>query len=211
MGKIANKKATLGYVYLIEGLIAVAWGVYLFKFYSFYQEAYFYVDKRLSLFIQMVSFVNNNWNEVFIYFVLSFLLITCTLFFNCLLYFTNKKEQKKHKIILVFLYLNLIGCLFLLINICGFVFAIILTLASSLVYIIFVFSKLSSTKEKFDYEEGEIIEVKGPFETKEEAQMEINTFFSKWKEAKYTLDDEIYLDKDDKYYVDIYVETINSI
>ncbi|MBO0439047.1 hypothetical protein [Candidatus Enterococcus ikei] len=211
MSEIANKKVKLGYVYLIEGIIAGMWGIYLFKFYSFYQTSYFYIDKRLSLFIQMLSFLNNNWNEVFIYFILSFLLITYTLFFNCLLYFVNKKEQQKHKILLLFLYLNLLCCLSLLINLCGFIFATILILAASLVYIIFILSKLSSTKEKFDYEEGEIIEIKGPFETKAEAQIEINTFFSKWKEARYTLDDEIYLDEDNKYYVEIYVETINSI
>ena len=210
MGKVATKKAKLGYVYLIEGIIAGVWGIYLFKFYSFYQEAYFYVDKRLSLFIQTLSFLNNNWNEVFIYFVLSFLLITVTLFFSCLFHFTNKKERQKNKILLLLLYLNLFCCLSLIMNICGFIFAIILVLASSLVYIIFIFSKLSSTKETFDFEEGEIIEVKGPFETKEEAQIEVHQFFSQWKEEGIILDEEIYLDEDNQYYVDIYIETINS-
>ncbi|WP_348921004.1 hypothetical protein [Enterococcus rotai] len=210
MGEIANKESKLGYVYLIEGIIAGAWIIYLLKFYSFYQESYFYIDKRLSLFIQMLSFLNNNWNEVFIYFILSFLLITCTLFFNCLLYFINKKEQQKHKVLSVFLYLNLLCSLFLLINICGFIFATILILASSLVYIIFIFSKLSSARDKFDFEEGDVIEVKGPFETKEEAQSAIELFFSKWQEEKIMLDEETYVATDGKYYVDIYVETINK-
>lgn len=212
MGKEAIKKTRLWHFYFIEGIIVSAWIGYLFKFYSFYKEAYFYTDKRLTVFLRMLSFLNDNWNEIFIYFILSFLLMTITLFLTYLLYTIANKNKKRHnKFILISIFVNFFSCLSLLINICGFIFAVILTLASSLVYIIFIFSKLSSTKEKFDYEEGEIIEVKGPFETKEEAQMEINTFFSKWKEAKYTLDDEIYLDEDDKYYVDIYVETINSI
>lgn len=210
MGRIATKKTTLGYAYIVEGIIAIAWIIYLFKFYSFYQEAYFYVDKRLSLFIQLLSFVNNNWNEAFIYFILSFLLITATLFFSCLLYVTNKKEVRQNKLALFIFCFNLLCSLLLLVNVCIFIFLIIFILAGSLVYIIFTLANLSVDKEQLDYVEGEIIDVKGPFASEEEALTEMKSFFKKWQEEKIILGEEVYLDKDNKYYVDIYIETINK-
>lgn len=210
MGKIANKKAKLGYVYLIEGIIAGVWGIYLFKFYSFYHEAYFYVDKRLSLFIQMLSFVNNNWEETFTYFILAFLLMTVTLFLSYFLYLTKKRALIQNKPIFLIFCFNLLCCLALLVNACCFIFLVLLILAGSLIYIIFTLVNLSVDKEQLDYVEGEIIDVKGPFTSEKEAQTAVKAFLGKWQEEKIILGEEVYLDKDSKYYVDFYIEVINK-
>ena len=209
MGEKSIKK-NLSYFYFWESMIVGAWGIYLFKFISFYREAYFYVDKRLSLFFQMLSFLNNNWNESFIYFILAFLLITFTLFFSYFLYITYKKGLIQNKLILFFVYLNLLFCLSLLVNVCFLIFFVLLILSGSLVYIIFTFVNLNTDKEHFDYLEGNIIDIKGPFITEVEAETAMKVFLSSWKEEKIILGEEIYKDQDDKYYVDIYIEAINK-
>ncbi|ALS36778.1 hypothetical protein ABID30_002026 [Enterococcus rotai] len=206
-----HQKKGLGYIFFIEGIFSVLWIGYLFKFYSFYKEAYFYVDKRLSLFIQMLSILNNNWDEIFIYFILSFFLITLTLFMSYLLYLTNKRALRRNKSTPFILCFNLLCCASLLANVCGFIFFVITILSASLVYIIFTLVNLNLDKEKpeSEYDEGDIIEIKGPFKTKEEAQKEITIFFDKWKEKTIILGEEIYIE-DGNYYVDIYVDTINK-
>lgn len=211
MGKEAMKKTRLWPFWFMEGIIVSAWIGYLIKFYSFYKEAYFYTDKRLSVFLRMLSFLNNNWNEIFIYFILSFLLITITLFLTYLLYILVIKNEKRHNnFILLPIFVNILSCLSLLMNICGFIFGIIIILAASLVYIIFILANLGSSKETIQYEEGELVDTKGPFETEEEAHKEMTLFLNTWQQDKVILEEEIYIETDNKYYVDFYVEEIKK-
>lgn len=201
-------KRSLGKFYLIEGILGISWIVYLIKFYSFYKEAYYYTDKRLSLFLQLLSFLHDNWAESFIYFIVSFLLMTVTLFFTYFLYLVDKKEQRHKRVGLYLIGVNLFCFLLLLFNIYGVVFFILFTLAASLVYIVFVLATVGSHKR---YEEGEIIETKGPFETEMQARKEVAAFITKRQgKEKLVLGEEIYLDEDNKYYADIYVETIKK-
>jgi hypothetical protein len=211
MSKEAIKKTRLWHFYFMEGIIVSAWIGYIFKFYSFYKEAYFYTDKRLSIFLRMLSFLNNNWSEIVIYFILSFLLMSITLFLTYLLYIIANKNEKRHnKIILISMFVNFLSCLSLLINICGFIFGTIFILAASLVYIIFILANVGSSKGAFHYEEGELVDTKGPFETEEEAHKEMTLFFNQWQQNKIILDEEIYIESDNKYYVDFYVEEIKK-
>ncbi|MBP2097249.1 hypothetical protein [Enterococcus rivorum] len=215
-----NKEVTIkkakpikrGYFYIIEGILTIGWIVYLMNFYSFYKETYFYVDKRLSLLVQMLSFLNDNWKTIFFYFITSFFLMTATLFTSGLVYLMTKKKQQSMKPILLIIGVNLLCFLPLLLNVCGLIFLILFILAASLVYIIFILSLSGSQKEELDYEEGDIIEVKGPFETEATAQKEAESFLAHWSEKEsIILKTEIYIDeKDDKYYTEIFIEAINK-
>jgi hypothetical protein len=208
--KTIEKKPVTKGLYIMQGVLLIGWIAYLISFYLFYKEAYFYVDKRLPILLKVLSFLNSNWNEMFIYFVLSFFLFTGTLLLSYLLYFTYKSAQGRKMINLFLLGLNILLCLSLLININGFPFAVILILAASLVYIMLILSKSKFGKEVSQYEEGDVIEIKGPFNTQEEAQEEVVRFFKSWSKAKVVLDKDIYLDSDNKYYADIFVEAIKE-
>ncbi|WP_348921580.1 hypothetical protein [Enterococcus rotai] len=199
------KKATWKF-YFLEGILTSVWLVYLLDFYSFYNESYFYTDKRLPIFFRLISFLNDNWQELFSYFVLSFLFMSLTLFLTYYLYLSNKEQMKGYKI---FCFLNVGYCLALLGNICGMLFFILFILAASLIYIIFVLADGKSYQNEL--QDDELIERKGPFETEEAAQKESSLFKSQWVKIEGShLVDVIYLEADGKYYVEMYIEPIEN-
>ncbi|MEI5990734.1 hypothetical protein [Enterococcus crotali] len=208
--KTIEKRSLVKGLYIMQGVLLIGWLAYLISFYLFYKEAYFYVDKRLSLFLRMLSFLNSNFDGAFVYFVLSFFLFTFTMLLAYFLFFISKKTKRHEKLSLLFICLDLFLCLSLLINVNGFIFAVILILAASLVYIMLVLTKVSLGKEVSQYEEGDVIEIKGPFGTEKEAQEEVISFLKSWSKAKVVLDKDIYLDSDNKYYADIFVEAIKE-
>ncbi|EOL50530.1 hypothetical protein [Enterococcus caccae] len=208
MDKTAVTKRIPWKFYFLEGLLACIWVIYLVDFYSFYKEAYFYIDKRLSMFLRLLSFLNENWQELFLYFVLSFLFMSLTLFFTYFIYLTQKKKQSNYQF---FLFLNVGYCLALFINLCGIIFFILFILAASLVYIIFILANWGAYKNRLHDEEEELFEVKGPFDTEEEAQKESQLFKREWTEKEgVDLAEEIYLEADGKYYMDMYIEATDK-
>lgn len=205
-----EKRSLVKGLYIMQGVLLIGWLAYLISFYLFYNEAYFYVDKRLPLFLQMLSFLNSNLNEMFVYFSLSFVLFTITLLLTYLLFFTSKKTKEHNKSNFWLVCLDLLLCLSVLINVNGFVFAVILILAASLVYIMLILTKSSFGKEVSQYEEGDVIEIKGPFGTEKEAQHEAENFIKAWSKSRIILDNDIYLDSTNKYYADIFVEAVKE-
>ncbi|MGX7272511.1 hypothetical protein [Enterococcus haemoperoxidus] len=187
------------------------WIIYLINFYLFYKEAYFYIDKRLSFFLQLLSLLNDNWTESIIYLVFGFLLMVWTMFSTYLFYLVNKKEQQHIVSVLLFLSLNILFFLSLLFNIVGLIYFVLMILALSLVYIIFVLAMNDFRKIDFYYEEGETIDTLGPFETEDKAKKEATSFIAQWQgKESVRLSGEIYLDTNNKYYTDIYIETIKK-
>lgn len=207
-----NTKITQGLskkVYFIEGILIIGWLFYLTKFYLFYKEAYFYVDKRMSLFLRLLSFLDNNWTESMYYFLIGFLLLSGTCFFNGILYLFKKKDFNQTIIYSLGL-INSLFCIALLFNVVGSVFLILTILSASLAYIIFTLGK-SNLKETSSYEQDDVIEVIGPFTTEEIAQKEAQIIIDSWvKEKTLLLNAEIYTDTDSQYYAEIYVEAVNQ-
>lgn len=196
-------------VYVIEGILIIGWIAYLTKFYLFYKEAYFYVDKRMSLFLRLLSFLDNNWTESMYYFLVGFLLLSGTCFFNGILYLFKKKNFNQ-TIVYGLGLINSLFCLALLFNVVGAVFLILTILSASLAYIIFTLGK-NSSKEISAYEQDDVIEVIGPFATEEAAQKEAHIIIESWvKEETLLLNAEIYTDTDSQYYAEIYIEAINQ-
>ena len=202
------------WLYFIELILLVSWLTYLSSFYSFYKEAYFYVDKRLSLLLQLLSLFNNEWNHLFLYFVLGFILMVVILFFTGLTYMLEKRTRLyKHYSVWLFL-VTLFCFLPLFFTICGGIFFTLVILAASLVYAIFILGAkeiIGGYEAVRHFQEGDTIEVKGPFETEEEALKNIDPFLSQYlQDETLILEKEIYLGTDHKYYVDIYIETIKK-
>ncbi|MGX7274285.1 hypothetical protein [Enterococcus haemoperoxidus] len=136
--------------------------------------------------------------------------MSITLFFTYLVYLVDKKDQRYKGIVQLFLVINLISCLSLIFNVAGIVFFILFVLAASLVYIISILAAIGYRKEEIDYEEGEVIEIKGPFETEEQAIKVAVDFITQWQEKeKLILGEEIYRE-DSEYYASIYIETIKK-
>ncbi|MBP2100406.1 hypothetical protein [Enterococcus rivorum] len=205
------KKITIKRFYYMEVILTAGWIVYLMKFYFFYKEAYFYVDKRLSLLLQVLSFFTDNWDKAFLYFVLGFLLMVVTLFVTSIIYLIDRGIVEKKQLFFFIVGLNSICFFSLFLNVLGVIFFILLILAATLVYVIFILGNVNWNEERRKYEVGDIIDMKGPFETKEEAQRATKLSFSKYPEnAKFGLGEDIYVGTDNKYYADIYIEVLKK-
>ena len=205
------KKIPMKRFYYMEAILTAGWIVYLMKFYSFYKEAYFYVDKRLSILLQLLSFFTDNWNEAFIYFVLGFFLMVVTLFVTSFIYLLDRGIVEKKQLFFFLVALNSICFFSLFPNVLGVIFFILLILAATLVYVIFILGTVNWNEERRKYEVGDIIDMLGPFETKEEAQRATKLFFSKFPEnTKFGLGEDIYVGTDNKYYTDIYIEVLKK-
>ncbi|MGX7151278.1 hypothetical protein [Enterococcus ureasiticus] len=201
----------LKYILVIEGIFSIMWVTYLVMFYSFYKKAYFYVDKRLSLFYQLLLIVNDNGLESIVYFALSALLMTMTFVFMYFLFLTNKRRPYPKAMLVGFIGLNLLCFLLLFINVYGVAFFIIAALSGSIVYALAMIGKKEDFEEELEYEEGDVIETKGPFETKASAHQAAQLFLETWQEKETViLEEDLYQEEDNHYYVDIYVEAIKK-
>ncbi|XUB55873.1 hypothetical protein IGJ02_000105 [Enterococcus sp. DIV0724b] len=200
------KKSPLWIFYFMESALVIAWIVYVIKFTFFYQEAYFYVDKRLSLLYKLLSFMNGNWSTLYIYLITSFLLIVMTFFLATAIYSVKQVSAGKGSIHWILLSLSGLGCLVSGINILWPIYLILLILAGSVVFITYTIVMTELKEEESGWEEDNI-EIEGPFETIEKAQAVVNNHLSKQrKDSSAILGAELYLEEDDQYYVEIYVK-----
>lgn len=197
-------------IYLTEGILIIGWLIYLTAFYFFYTEAYFYVDKRMTLFLRLLSFLDNNWTGAMMYFVIGFLLLLGTFyFFGVTLLLKTKKTLNQKKLYTLYAINSLFG-LVLLFNVAGSVFLVLSILSGSVVYITFILAK-ETTKDTYSYEVDDVLETIGPFKTEEIALQHAQEFLDQWAtEQKILLNKDIYIEIDNQYYVEIYVEAVNS-
>ena len=201
----------LKYILFIEGIFSVMWITYLVMFYSYYKEAYFYVDKRLSLFYQFLLLVNDNGRTSIVYFTLSALLMTMTFVFIYFLILTNKRRLYPKGAFITLVGLNVLYTILLFINAYVVAFIIIAALSGSIVYALAMIGNKGDSEEELEYEEGDVIETKGPFETESSAQQAVRSFLETWQEKETViLGEELYQEDDNCYYVDIYVEAIKN-
>lgn len=205
--KMTQKRVKL--FLLIEGLVIASWLLYLSNFYLFYKEAYFYVDKRMTLFLQLLSFLNNNWLESIGYFSLSFILFVALFFLVAIFYFLKKKGAIQ-SIVAYFVYGIAISIsVSLLFTILWSGFLIIILLSMSVVYITFVLSLNLARKEEF-YEE-DVIEILGPCNTKKEIEEKVESYLKQVSDKEtVSLEVEIYSDDMQQYYADIYDKNVDS-
>lgn len=200
----------LKYVLFTAAIFFIVWIIYLTSFYSYYKEAYFYIDKRYSYLYQLLIIVNDNLQMSVIFLSLSALLITVTFVFMYFILLTNKKKAYPKTVVPILFGLNALYILSLFINVYGSVFFIIAILSGSIVYALVTLGKKEDNRDT-EYEEGDILETKGPFETVRVAQEATQLFLENWTEQKtVVLGKEIYQKEDDQYYVEIYVETVKK-
>lgn len=200
----------LRYRVFTEGIFSILWIGYLVMFYSYYKEAYFYIDKRLSFLYKLLFFINDNLRTSLVYFLLYGLLITLTFVFLYFLFLTYKRKPYSKSGLVTLVCLNALYIFLSFINIYGVIFFIITILSGSIVYALVMVGKKEDVEEDMDYEEGEIVEVQGPFETETSAQQAARLFMETWqKKETVVLEKELYKE-DDNYYVEIYVETIKK-
>ncbi|WP_348921155.1 hypothetical protein [Enterococcus rotai] len=209
-----EKQQNKGLKYVIFAAIVflAIWALYLLSFYSYYNEAYFYIDKRLSIFYQLLVLVNDNLGDTVKYLAIAALLMTVTFVFIYFIFLTNKRKAYP-KVVLYGLYcLNALYFLLLLLNVYGGVYFILSVLSGSIVYaLVTIGNKSDHIQPQDDYEEGDILETKGPFESAETAQKEARLLVEKWQENSHlVLGEELYQEKDSSYYVDIYIEAIKK-
>ena len=197
-------------ILLIEGIFSIMWITYLVMFYSYYKEAYFYVDKRLSFFYKLLLIVNDNGFESIVYFGLSALLMTVTFVFIYFLFLMNKRRPYPKPILVGLVGLNLLYFFLLFINVYGVAFFIIAILSGSIVYALVMLGKKEEYEEELEYEEGDVIETKGPFKTEVTAKQAAQSFLETWQEKETVILGEELYREDNQYYVDIYVEAIKN-
>lgn len=196
------------FFYVLGGVLLSSWAIYLFNFYTFYLEINFYIDKRLSLFHQLLSLLKYEWNQSVLYFSLAFILITVTLFIGGVLWLNRKKDgvviSRIYSVIALLLFLGLT------INTYGPIFLVLIILSGSLVYVSLIIARGQRHDEANFYEEGEVLETKGPFQTESEANIALMQLVAQWEKSDLLLGEDIYKENENTYYAEIYIEKINQ-
>ncbi|WP_086314569.1 hypothetical protein A5821_002151 [Enterococcus sp. 7F3_DIV0205] len=196
---------------IVAALLFIMWVIYLIFFYAYYKEAYFYIDKRLTLFYQLLILVHDNLVETIKYLSLGVLLMTITFVHIYFIFLSNKRNPYPRVSLYILSGLNAIYFLLLLINVYGFIFFILSILSGSIIYALVIIGNEANQKVSTkDYEEGDILETTGPFETKEIAQREAGIRIEKLQENPHlVLGEELY-QEENNYYIDIYIEAIKK-
>ncbi|WYK01380.1 hypothetical protein A5821_002517 [Enterococcus sp. 7F3_DIV0205] len=191
------------FIYLFVGLALAATALYVSKFYLFYQDAYFYIDKSRTLFYQIISFLNDNWIESLMYLSLSFLVYVALFFFSTIGHFF-KKNHKEQRLYYFFYGVSILTVVASFFTILWPIFLVIIVLSMSVVYIIFVLSFTMAKKTAND-EERDLLEIIGPFQTETEAEERAQVFIHDFFEKKSLVaEKEIYLDENNHYYVELF-------
>lgn len=198
------------FFYVLGGVLLSSWIVYLFKFYSFYLDSNFYIDKRLSFFHQLLSLLKFEWNQSILYFSLAFILVTVTLFIGGVLWLNRKKNAQWVVIPRIYSIITLLLFLGLTINTYGPIFLVLIILSGSLVYGSLIIARGQRHGEANFYEEGEILETKGPFQTESEANIALQQLVAQWEKNDFLLGEDIYKENENTYYAEIYIEKINQ-
>ncbi|WP_086314463.1 hypothetical protein A5821_002034 [Enterococcus sp. 7F3_DIV0205] len=202
--------------YISEGVFLISWLIYFVLFFQLYQEASFYVDQGAKYIIQLLFLVEYYFNSLFIYFIMSFLLLVANLY-SILLYSIKMKQEKK-KIqfkfsMQVFMGLYILCAGALLLTKLWVLFLLLIILAVTVVYITYAMTKSQKDNDTV-YEENEVVKQLGSFSTAEEAQSRAQEFATYWQEEfqenGYTLVSDIYNEKENEYTVDIYVKSIEK-
>ena len=202
--------------YIGQFLLLVGWITNFILFSRFYEGAMFYVDKNAKFIIQLLFIVNYYLRDVLTYLFVSFLLMTFNLFLLLMFYTKNKREgvKQKERIYAIIVCLAIIGinALTLALTILWPLFCLLFVLSLTIIYIIYVITKSLYEEKNEGYEEGELVKVEGPFETKATAEAYTEEFLTHWTDyfAKkgYTLVSFIKHDEENEWYVEIIIQSI---
>lgn len=193
---------------IVASILTLGWLAYCITFFIFYKNAYFYVDKRLSLFLRLLSFLNNNWIETILFFLGALLLFTSSFFLIGGMYFLYKEGILTKKVIYTGLVLVGVLCVILCLTIMWSIFIVLLILSVSIVYISFILAGKGLKEDEGE----EILAILGPFEREGEAKKAGQLFLK--EQAGHdlsSLQTEIYQEKDNDYYVEIYIDADTTI
>lgn len=202
--------------YLSEAIFLVGWLIYFVLFFQLYQEASFYVDQGAKYIIQLLFLMEYYFSNLFMYFIIGFLLLVANLY--SILFYSIKMKQEKKIIqpklpiqVSIGLYILCVGGL--LLTKLWVIFLLLIILAVTIVYITYAMTKSQKDGDTI-YEENEVVKQLGSFSTAEEAQSRAQEFVVYWQEEfqenGYTLASDIYNEKNNEYTVDIYVKSIEQ-
>lgn len=201
-----------------EGLFICSWYVYYVFFCKFYNEAFFYVEKKAKLIIQLLFMTTYYSTEVLIYSTIAFMLMTLNLLLFLLFFIQNKQKntvQKQTKaVLIVFLLMFSVIQVKLLSTILWPIFLILVILSLTVIYIIFAVTKYLYEENEIEYEENEPLKVAGPFENLEEANDFSKEFLLYWQDyfskKNLKLEYSINQGEQNKYFVDFNIKSIES-
>nr|MBO1354333.1 hypothetical protein [Enterococcus sp. DIV0212c] len=202
--------------YFYELMLLIGWVVNFILFSKFYEEAFFYVDKKANFIVQLLFMVNFYLEDILKYLFITFLLMTLNLFLILMFYIKNKKEltdsKKMTYSLIVFLVILGINGVAMLKTIVWPLFLLLFIASLTIVFIIYVITKyLYEEKDEF-YEENEVVKKQGSFQTKEEAEQYAKDFITHWLEyfekKGYTLMDSITEGEENEWYVEVIVQAI---
>lgn len=202
------------YILLVfSSLLVASWLLYSFSFNQVYEEAKYFATEGAQPIVQILEILNYRGEELKPYFILFFTLTSLS--FLLIIYlrlFTNKKKLKPYPLVL----LSLILLIFIIINSMNkFTFFLLLLIGVSLLLMVSITLTVKHLYNNIDsYEDGDIIQVKGPFKTENEAniyaQSELTRLKKQIKIENLCLKSLVYLENPSSYYVDIYFEATSD-
>lgn len=201
------------FMIVITSVLILFWGVYTYFFQLTYSDAKDFATEGAQPIVQILEILNFRATELLPYFIVFFSLTSLSLLYLLYLFlFITKYNLNVFPLIclsiLFFIviginFINKLSIVFLLLSGVSILLMVSITLTVKYLYV-----------DKVTYEEGEIIRVKGPFETEAKAnqyaEIELEKFKEEFKNIDLYAKASVWLEDTGKYFVDIYIEKIGS-
>lgn len=196
----------------IMGLLFIFWGVYSYYFYHFYNDTKDFATEGAQPIIQILEMLNYRGDGLKLYFILFFILVSLSFLLEIYLYLFIRKYQLPSYPIVI---LSIMIGLFISFNVFNklWILSISLVGISLLIMISIVLTVKNLYMNVEANEAGDILRTNGPFKTQVAAENSVEKEVRKFRKMNRNklldVNSQIYLEES-MYYVDIYLEEINT-
>ena len=189
--------------------LVLFWSIYSFFFYQVYQEAAVFATEGAQPIVQILEILNYRADVLLPFFIIFFMLVSTSLFYIMYLFLILKQTTSNYiplvvvsLIIFLFIGFNVINKLGLFLGLLVVIAILIMTSIALTVKHLYI--------EKTDYEAGDIVRKKGPFDKLSEAHLYEEREIKKMNKLSWTeglvINSIIYLEENKGHYVEIFLE-----
>ncbi len=209
---LKNKYSNYILLIFISLLIAF-WLLYSFSFNQTYEEAKYFATEGAQPIVQILEILNYRGETLKPYFILFFTLVSLS--FLLMIYSSLFFQKKNIPVYLLFI-LSIILLSFIGINVVNkLALFLLLLIGISLLVMVSITLTVRHLYINVDsYEDGDILQTRGPFKTEEEAntsvKKEVTRLNKRMKINQFQLISSVYSEDQENYYADIYLEAIED-
>lgn len=191
-------------------ILFIIWLTYDFLFFKVYEVSIYFVSPNSNLLEKIIFVLNFYLSELYPYFIAIFVILNGTLLTIIFTYLSKKKNGNvNHLFEKILLLIFIVNSFYLLTTILWPIMLFFIVLSLVISFILLIVFKQNDEELDSSYEENEIIKVEGPFDNEWKAKSYYKKFFDYWEKKFLNLDlklnNRIFMDIDENYYVEVYV------